>query len=998
MIDKLFLMIKNFKRVVADDTLIDAFDNYISRIIVNEGSSEDTDHAIKLVDKMRSKWQGLSYDELEQLITKEPFFLKWYNAEGYELVLKTPKYVPYTMKGDTKSSVEDLSKLQGVKNRHERKKIRDNMLIDMITASITSPAGSQLALTPGSYKNVKHSSRICRILNNPNALANFIELYGSSAIFNYGGKAIEDKIDALEEFYEVNAIADDPLSVIDFANNHRNLMDGNDLIGIFAVNSSAHYKYQFINGGRGLKIHDLYKFSIRLPNMENSVTVNYIDSVVSPLTGERIGRICAEFQAASPDNGKDPCLGDLGANLNTAKRIGFLARIGCDIPTIGILNTCDDFRLAVENHIEHTEYANIPNNKWRDFDGDIEKIVEMIVEYRTSKSLHNIDIEYAAKFIGWMNNIDDLSQLLQMSNCISRCDSTNGALPISVAEVIQQRMKAQDFIEKTTRRNKETGKLEALPSSPILGFEQLLDIDLDAIYDDDIRNRILKSAVPRLQAAYTLGIKSAISMTGKYNLLPELSAGVMNAVGYLRSITKNNLSSAYSLQEIRKFIYELTMYELSGSNSPFGSDEKWDIMHKRNYFIHDFPLKFLSYITKKDKEGNLENEKFARKTVIEGTGVNAKYGIYFQHVGKVSPISRKFFTEELDNSLESEDPKEREIANDLFRYSYYANGLNFGIHNIGTFFSNLYYENMPKYLSVLKESNARLSSLTGVDENLMNYVNQFVFNHPSYAAIIKGYRISKYKFTTEGEDVFLEPNSTDPGHWNDIMANDTYETVPMVYVAGGKNPGMYLRMDIADTEGTGVKSKFKYKRVKFNTSKNPFYDKTKDITEIKYDELKDFIDPISPAFLNSEQKKMDKKESKKTSSTSKEAKMATYDESRDIQAPEEFEDENSQGKKYELSNSQAALASTDEGSYELSDKEASIMSIYDEKVSGDDNYSLNLDGLEGYFNDENTSTSYGDISESIAAKVAEAQKQQEKAEKDLEKYSKNNTEEKICKR
>ena len=53
--------------------------------------------------------------------------------------------------------------------------------------------------------------------------------------------------DELDSFYEKKATVEDPLSIVDYCKNHRNLMDGNDLIGMFAVNSSNHYKFQFLN-------------------------------------------------------------------------------------------------------------------------------------------------------------------------------------------------------------------------------------------------------------------------------------------------------------------------------------------------------------------------------------------------------------------------------------------------------------------------------------------------------------------------------------------------------------------------------------------------------------------------------------------------------------------------------------------------------------------------------------------------------------------------------
>ena len=132
-------------------------------------------------------------------------------------------------------------------------------------------------------------------------------------------------------------------------------------------------------------------------------------------------------------------------------------------------------------------------------------------------------------------------------------------------------------------------------------IHQVLYTDLNAVDDDNIRAKILNSSVPRVQAAYTLGIRSAYTLASKYNMLPQLSKGVENAIGYLRSITKKNLSTKKDVKEIRQFFNELVMYLLSGRDSRFGSTDDEDIMDKRNYYIHDFPVKYKMFLNKKNK-------------------------------------------------------------------------------------------------------------------------------------------------------------------------------------------------------------------------------------------------------------------------------------------------------------------------------------------------------------------------------------------------------------
>jgi len=88
-----------------------------------------------------------------------------------------------------------------------------------------------------------------------------------------------------------------------------------------------------------------------------------------------------------------------------------------------------------------------------------------------------------------MKNIDDLSKELSTASAVSRSDSPNGALGISIAETTQQRLQAEDFV-----------KLTKSPDAMIEGLDELIDIDLDATTTDkdELRDKILKSKIPRL--------------------------------------------------------------------------------------------------------------------------------------------------------------------------------------------------------------------------------------------------------------------------------------------------------------------------------------------------------------------------------------------------------------------------------------------------------------------------------------------------------------------
>lgn len=877
-IDKLFLMIKNFRRVVTGRKYREGFDKYLQ----NKGI-DSNDESIKKIYKAVSR--GLTEEELNSYLESNEIFADYHNSKGEQLVTK-PRYFAYSPSYNKGMSMSDLS-LQKGKSKAIRKKIRDNMLIDLIAQGLTSNAGSQSSLTPGSYDNVKQSSRQQRILHNKKALESFYakhkkEIEASSlleVLNKYGmekDSTIKDGIDALDNFYDENATAEDPLSIIDYANNHRNLMDGNDLIGMFAVNSSSHYKFQFINKGEGLKLRDSVQFKITLPNAKEPKTISTIDSVVSPLTGTKIGDICAEFQAASPDNGKDPVLGDLGCNSSTVARVAFLIRIGCDPQTIGYLNTCDDLITVIKTKVAADKDLDNETKMWQSFDGNIADIVDLIAKFRLTGTIEEEDLPFAARFLGWMNNINDLSKLLKESSAIARCDSPNGALAISTEEVTQQMIKAREFMNKVTVR--EDGVLKANPFSPILGFENFIDIDLDAINEEEgTRDAILKSSVPRVQAFYTLGIRSAYTMIGRHNLLPQLSSSVENAVEKLRNFTNNDLTRTRDIKEIRRFYNELVMYLMSGRESRFGSEEGMDIMDKRNYYIHDFPAKYYQFLNAKDNNGKFKHLEVKQMTLIQCMRVSANSGITFTNVGKVSSKSRRYFSNELKQLLTSNDPEVVKFAEDLFQYSYYANGLNFGHSNFGIFFTNAFYENMPKYLDVLKSKNRRLTEDLGeFDTFLDNYVKQFLMNNPQYAHRLSRKNLGGLKFEREDGKIIMYPKDDDA--LKKLKARDMVNAVPMVMVNKDKGfGGMY----VLTTEATSARPV--YVKVTYNGKPTPFYDSEKEIYSenkdnmIDFSKMKDYGDPAEVNNVLKEQEEKKEKKSKKSKSTTLTKQASTVD-------------------------------------------------------------------------------------------------------------------------
>lgn len=741
-IDKLFLMLratvretfgknlaKSFKTWLRDKrssadanslaNLANISEEFLALASESESFEESPEEEKAIRSILSKKRTGFTDREIEIFESRSPLFKQFMEEEGNDLELQYPRYkikrTEPVLNEDGTLNIEETSGMSDINSSKERKELRDNMLIDLIWNVMTSPAGSALAMQPGNFDNVRLASRHQRILDDPKALKKFTEVYREQIKEKGIYRTFKDlSRKELEAFYDRYASPVSPMDIDDYVNKHQNLMDGNGLIGMFAVNSSSHYKYQFLN----LRLHKENQFDIIIPGI-GKTTIDSIDDVKSKVNGVRVGRICAEFQAASPDNGKDPCLGDLGANAQTASRIGFLARIGLDPMTIGILNKADDLRNIAPNDVKKDLGVD------EVFDGDIEKVLKLLVKLRTleeGETLDTLELREAAKFSKWMDNIDTCVEILKASNSVSRVDSVNGALAISSAEVAQQVLKALDFIALVTD-----------PNCPIQGLDKLIDINLDVtqMSREEAREAILKSPIPRLQAAYTLGIKSAITLSSSH--LIQNNPRMIEAVKKLRAQMKSSLTSTKDIATLKKFYSQLTMFLLS-KDSIFASDEESFIVDKRNYYIHDFPMKLKAFLDAKDSKGRYIHDDIRRLTFIQRLTNGHKTGISFKNVGKISPLSRKHYMEALESMLFSEDKEVSDMAMDLLMYSYYDNGLNFGHKNFGIFITTAFMMAIPRFVDSLKAQNGAMLSDSSIIDN---YIKQFLLNNPDLIPYVK---------------------------------------------------------------------------------------------------------------------------------------------------------------------------------------------------------------------------------------------------------------------
>lgn len=634
---------------------------------------------------------------------------------------------------DFDNVIDKLSKLDGL-SLSERKRMRNNLLINMYWGSLTSKEGSRQMLTPATYIDVKISAKKNIIRTNPVLLKAFREQY-KNKIEEYGSTL--DALDHLHEFQNkptnkdslykclVDFIenykeADDACDVVFYTKAHRNLMDGNDLIGIFALNQSRHQKLQLCRNKDGSQMITLKNdWVLKVKNKNGEVVkLDEVDRYASKLTGVPIYLYGSQYQAASPDNGKDPQLGDMGINTDNADIVSLATAMGLPMDYVSLFNglvsiTRDgkyDGESEAQRHFKLSNYV-----------FDFTKLSNLQDKVIAGEMLTEDDDRELLRFKLYSKEVAKLGEALKELNTVLRADTTNGALSPFVHEVMQRKMQVQQLAEKVKS-----------PDFPISGFEECFKLLLDSesaeiqsqngFDEDKFRRAILNTKLPRLQAAFTCGITSFTTLVSKY--LPELSTPIVKAVQEFGFITGKDLSKKYNEKYLKQFLNELTLYIIS-KDTAFSENNSIDT---RNYYIHDFPMKYKQFLYQKDEEGNYVHKGIKDLPLFKMLSNVTKKGIKFDSVGtRVAKDSAQWFTQSFNALFTNEDPKVQEFGEDLLRYMFYNNALHYGHSSFSQFLSVEILEQIPGLQEVLNDMYSKIATN---QFDLNDFINAFMTNHP----------------------------------------------------------------------------------------------------------------------------------------------------------------------------------------------------------------------------------------------------------------------------
>lgn len=703
-VDKMFLMIPEFNFYTHDKRSALRDFREITR---DSKTKEFIDSMFKLFGNKSE--QDLDTSELED---KDEGWKEWWAENKYKYEYEQPTIRKVRYNND-----------RGPEGNSRRQ--RNNMIIDIAFGILTHKDTAEKINNPGNFDKAKLAARRANIVNDAELLDAYININGINSIDELTLSLLNADLDTLDKFIGKYRKERNPLSVDTFIYNHRQNMTGGALIGMYANNTTMQAKYQLTR----LALKGKYAFTINgrvIESLHESYTkIGNID--------ERVSKNCANFSAASVDNVKDPVLADLLQNTKTANVAGFMLRAGMSIEEVGLLFTQPLVRKCIDisGGVSQGDLQNIISiylKRFDDLGGGTIRVEDILSKDFTSRELLSntllfneaeksgfskrvgdrhpaeilaANIESALLF----KHIADIADKLAELTRISRADSPNGAIARSIAMMKNQIHRVDRFI----KASKIGGDF------PFVGIEDVMrngyatpDMSIS-----DLRKAFNSASMPMLQAFYTLGIEFGQKLSSRY--FAQLNPIVEEMVD---TLYYNSPWDTIPDDILEKFYAELVEFALS-KTSIFGDDEANTFDQKRDYYLYDFPKAFVDIITD-PASSDIANLSIIRKLRVDN-GM-----IVMDNSGKVTPVMREMLMRDMDTLLYMNETS-RKLALDLFMYSYYKDGFNFGPRNYGSFFSTVFLNSIPEVVDCLRNMNFTMES----ESHWNRFLEQFYANHYS---------------------------------------------------------------------------------------------------------------------------------------------------------------------------------------------------------------------------------------------------------------------------
>lgn len=639
---------------------------------------------------------------------------------------------------------------------------RNNLLIDMMYGVLTNADTAPKILNPGGFDYQKKAARIMTILNDSyesdlaqalkdvgvelNKTVQKGEKFYPKSIASY---LFDLDLDTLDKLAEKTKVKMDPLSPRTQVMLHQQNMTGAKLISIYANHNANHALMQHTSLNRD-KDEDKDKgLALSIENGSFILNGKRLTSLHDIMNGDKefISKNNAGFLAASVDNVKDPVLAALNQNTFTADASMLLSRLGYNPIEIGLLmmqpivqeitqtyfresrdgKSTDDVinqvieeyekKAAINSDLTYEDY-NKNNFYIEDLADNIMLAKEAVIDRTQTSDFRKIEFYPRQVAVGYlfkrvMKSADALKQVVQAT----RADTQNGAAGPTIADTELKMQKVKDLLDQVKNNDKFP-----LKNANVI-FDDLLSDNPDI---DTLRERLLSSPLPFLQAFYTLGLQKTEEMLRPH--FPQYTESFRAVIDSLRKMTKTGklnvktMNSVYN--DLLAYIMSKTKFfgsELVLNPSSEVVDKIKSSAEKRKDFINYFPEYFKEIVSENEDIAELEFIK--RLKVIRANDNNPVATLVFKNVGQLSPTLKERYMRDWVSLLYEDNPEAQKLALNLFRYSFYRNGFAFGPNTFIHLAPVALRKAVPEYISTLR-------TLVNLNEDdYSQFVDQYVYNH-----------------------------------------------------------------------------------------------------------------------------------------------------------------------------------------------------------------------------------------------------------------------------
>jgi hypothetical protein len=577
---------------------------------------------------------------------------------------------------------------------------RDNKKIEIIQGILANKNTASAILNPGNFDVLKENAARIRLIQ-----------AGKKKEATLTGSELLDAASVLDEGDNFNINYPSTQSEL-----FRRGMTGKELIGIYANHNVHHAKAQYTN------------MKLKVPIYFNGIPYTELNQIKSP-TGTRISKALASNVAAAVDNANDPVASFLNMNTYTANVQSMLQRLGVEERTVfAFLNQPVILELTRNYFNDKGSLSDDKNfrttmSRWKTLLANKIKEAGVEVEVDTSTDFSNEILERDLLPSGTLEYYQNQLNVLQafetyhsiaselaMGIQASKSD-TKGVGPASANNytTINKQDRLLRKIEKDT--NSIQGLEEAFIESP---FSEQIMMPAFTKYG-------LIEPINILDKIYS-AIGKVDSTTGRIKY---------SALGELKNEFSDQKGEMYSLTEKEASLIDINYINFLASAFPFFKHSQ------SNEILTKLPDELVRW--QKETPINSPYRKLLDSLyVVDSNDYSPIKRIQYYATGK-DTLDRQYARQSWERMLQDSDPKVREMALKLVKYTYFSAGYGFGPFTFSNLVPVLFWSDAYQEANNIVDVNGRTFNkfletalAAGINKNeeiKKRFKRQFMQNH-----------------------------------------------------------------------------------------------------------------------------------------------------------------------------------------------------------------------------------------------------------------------------